>query len=207
MMRILFCVALLAAVACSKPKFSSEWLTEQAPATFTARFETTKGNFDIQVTREYSPKAADRFYQLVKHSYFDNAIFYRVVDGFVAQFGNTDTIEMKQWRASKIPDEPVLLSNTISTVSFARDGKESRDLELFINTANNTKLDTLDFNGVRGFPAFGNVTKGMEVVMQLYSGYGEETMANYENMYLDRAAFYKTYPKLDLIKKAYLADE
>jgi peptidyl-prolyl cis-trans isomerase A (cyclophilin A) len=195
-----------ASVSCSEPKFSSSWLQEQSPKNFVARFETTRGDFEITVERKYSPKAADRFYQLVKYGYFDNAIFYRVVDDFVAQFGNTDTIQMKQWRGQRIPDEPVLLPNTKGTISFARDGIQSRDLELFINLTNNSKLDTLDFNGVRGFPAFGKVTKGIEIVESLYSGYGEETMANYENMYLDRALFYRTYPKLDLIKKAYLIE-
>jgi homoserine O-acetyltransferase len=193
-------------ISCAKPAFDPVWLKEQAPESFTARFETTKGDFEIAVERRYSPKAADRFYQLVKHGYFDDAMFYRVVEGFVAQFGNTDTLQMNKWRSVKIPDEPVLLSNLKGTVSFARDGKQSRDLELFINLEDNTKLDTLNFNSVRGFPAFGNVTKGMDVVQSLYSGYAEATMADYENMYLDRAAFYKTYPKLDLIKQAYLID-
>src|SRR5690606_39226314 len=161
------------------------------------KFETTKGDFEISVTRKHSPKAADRFYQLVKHGYFDNAIFYRVVEGFVAQFGNTDTLQMKQWRSVTIADEPVLFANSRGTISFAREGKDSRDLELFINLEDNHKLDTLNFNGVRGFPAFGRVNKGMKVVESLYAGYGEETMANYENLHLDRALFYKTYPKLD----------
>ena len=205
-MKRIIAVLLVVIVSCAKPNFNPEWLNEQAPASFTARFETTKGDFEITVSRDYSPNAADRFYQLVSHGYFDDAIFYRVVEGFVAQFGNTDTVEMKQWRSKKIPDEPVLLSNKKGTVSFARDGVASRDFELFINTADNTKLDTLDFNGVRGFPAFGHVTKGLDVVEKLYSGYGEETMANYENMYLNRSLFYRTYPKLDLIEKAYLIE-
>lgn len=204
MMRLVAICALLFFVACDKPQFSPDWTKETAPETFTAVFETTKGDFEVTVTRSHSPNAADRFYQLVKHGYFDNGMFYRVVDGFVAQFGNTDTPQMDQWRAFKVKDEPVKLSNKKGTISFARDGKDSRDLELFINLEDNPKLDTLDYNGVRGFPAFGKVTKGMAVVQSLYSGYGEATMANYENMYLDRALFYKTYPKLDLIKKAYL---
>ena len=192
--------------SCNKPSFDPTWLTEKAPETFTVRFETTKGDFEITAKRSYSPNAVDRFYQLIKHDYYDNAIFYRVVPDFVAQFGNTDTSQMNQWRSQKIHDEPVLLSNAKGTVSFARDGAESRDLELFINLADNQKLDTLDFNGVRGFPAFAHVTKGIEIVESLYSGYGEETMANYESMYSDRALFYKNYPKLDLIEKAYLVD-
>ena len=204
MMRFIVIFTMLLLVSCDKPKFSPEWTKETAPGTYTAVFETTKGDFEITVERKYSPNAADRFYQLVKHGYFDNGIFYRVVDGFVAQFGNTDSAEMAQWRKVKVLDEPVKLSNTKGTISFARDRKDSRDLELFINLEGNPKLDTLDFEGVRGFPAFGKVTKGMAVVQSLYSGYGEATMENYENMYVNRALFYKTYPKLDLIKKAYV---
>lgn len=198
-----FCIVIILA-GCAKPKFNPDWVKETAPETFTAVFETTRGDFEIAVERKHSPNAADRFYQLVKHGYYDNGIFYRVVDGFVAQFGNTDTLQMNQWRKFKVMDEPVKWSNKKGTISFAREGKDSRDLELFINLDDNPKLDTLDFEGVRGFPAFGTVTKGMDVVQSLYSGYGEATMENYENMYLDRALFYKAYPKLDLIEKAYL---
>ena len=107
-MKNLIFLLLLILAACAKPKFNPDWAEEQAPDTFTAHFETTKGDFDISVTRKYSPAAADRFYQLVKHGYFDDAMFYRVVDGFVAQFGNTDEGEMGQWSAFKVPDEPVL---------------------------------------------------------------------------------------------------
>ncbi len=72
---------------------------EIAPKKYTARFETNKGNFDLKVTREPSPKAADRFYQLVKHRYFDNAIFYRVNPGFAAQFGTSDSTKHQRWDA------------------------------------------------------------------------------------------------------------
>ncbi len=185
------------------PKFKPEWTTEPSPETFAATFETTKGTFEIEVERNLSPKAADRLYQLVKHGYYDNAIFYRVVPGFVAQFGNTDTLVMNQWRKVKIPDEPVIQGNVRGTVSFARSGKETRDLELFINLNDNPVLDTLDFEGVKGFPTFGKVTKGMETVEKLYSGYGETTMSN-ENLYLNPSGFLQTYPKLDKIIKAYL---
>jgi len=190
---------------CSDSAFKKEWTNEKAPETFTVTFETTKGEFEIQAERKLSPKAADRFYQLIKHGYYNNAIFYRVVPGFVAQFGNTDTLQMNQWRSVKIPDEEVIQSNSKGTISFARFGKESRDLELFINLNNNTVLDTLNFESVKGFPSFGKVTKGMETVAQLYSGYGENTMSD-QNLYLNRSAFYKTFPKLDLIKKAYLTE-
>jgi cyclophilin family peptidyl-prolyl cis-trans isomerase len=181
------------------PKFKPEWAAEQAPQTFTAVFETTKGKFEIEVKRNLSPKAADRMYQLVKHGYYNNAIFYRVVPGFVAQFGNTDTLVMNQWRKVKIPDEPVIQGNKKGTVSFARSGKETRDLELFININDNPVLDTLNFEGIKGFPTFGHVSKGMETVDKLYSGYGEATMAN-ENLYLNPAGFLQTYRNLTRLK-------
>ncbi|SCY06294.1 peptidylprolyl isomerase [Flavobacterium caeni] len=196
---------LLIVLGCKKQDFDAQWTLEQAPAAFTARFETTQGTFDIAVTRDWSPKAADRLYQLVKHGYYDDAIFYRVVDGFVAQFGNTDTITMNQWRAVKVPDEPVKFGNKKGMVSFARSGPVTRDLELFVNLKDNPVLDTLDFEGVRGFPAVGRVTQGMDVVEKLYSGYGETPMSD-ENLYANRNGFLAKYPELDLIKKAYLVE-
>jgi len=206
MQKQIFILLALILFGCADSDFKKEWTDEKAPETFTATFETTKGAFGIEVKRKWSPKAADRFYQLIKHGYYDNAIFYRVVPGFVAQFGNTDTLKMKQWRSVKIPDEAVVQRNTKGSVSFARSGKESRDLELFINLNDNPVLDTLNFEGVKGFPAIGNVTKGMAVVSQLYSGYGEATM-NDGNLYVNRTLFYQSWPKLDLIKKAYLIQD
>lgn len=205
-MRTLFLLLTIIAIyGCQKSDFKSEWTQEQAPEIFKAKFETTKGDFEIEITRNWSPKAADRLYQLLKHGYYDNAIFYRVVPQFVAQFGNTDALQMKQWKSVTVPDEAVLHSNTRGTLSFARSGKDSRDLEIFINLEDNTALDTIAFEGVRGFTPLGKVSNGMDVVDDLYSGYGEEPMDN-PNLYRNRTLFYQTYPKLDLIKKAYLTD-
>ena len=204
-MRLIFIFLSVILIGCKKTDFKSEWTKEQAPEIFLAKFETTKGDFEVQVTRKLSPKAADRFYQLVKRGYFDNGIFYRVVPGFVAQFGNTDTAEMSNWKASEVEDEIVLSSNIRGTISFARFGKNSRDLEVFINLGDNTVLDTLDFEGVKGFPAFGNISNGMNVVDELYSGYAERTMED-PNLYSNRSAFYQRFPKLDLIKKAYIIE-
>lgn len=205
MKKTILLLILAVAIGCKESAFKMEWTKEQSPVTFTARFETTKGNFEIEVHRDWSPKAADRLYQLIKHGYYDNAIFYRVVPGFVAQFGNTDPQSRKDWQSVKVPDEPVSHGNQRGTISFARFGKDSRDLEMFINLEDNPVLDTLDFEGVKGFPALGNVTKGMEVVDRLYSGYGESTMAD-GSLYVDRELFYRSYPKLDIIKKAYLME-
>jgi homoserine O-acetyltransferase len=202
----IFTMLIVALSGCRESVFQPEWTQEQAPPIYTARFETTKGDIDIEVTRRLSPKAADRFYQLIKHGYYDNAIFYRVVPGFVAQFGNTDTLQMAAWRSVRIPDEKVLAGNERGTISFARYGATSRDLEVFINLGNNQVLDTITIDGLRGFPSFGKVTAGMTVVDKLYSGYGEQTMSD-ANLYANRAVFYQTYPKLDLIFKAYLTDK
>ncbi|AWH86680.1 peptidylprolyl isomerase [Flavobacterium album] len=177
-------------------------VTERSPETYTAKFETTKGDFIIEVNRKWSPNAADRLYELIKDGYYDNTLFYRVVPDFVVQFGSTDTLKMKKW-STGVPDEEVLLGNKKGTISFARLGKDSRSADLFINLKDNTRLDTITFEGVKGFPAFGNVTKGMDVVEQLYSGYGDNTLED-ENLYGDRELFKKAFPKLDGIKRAYL---
>lgn len=203
---LLLLLAVLSLFSCSKrPAFQPEWTKETAPSSFRARFETTKGDFDITVTRSWSPHAADRLYQLVKYGYFDDAIFYRVVPDFVAQFGNTNTELMDQWRKVTIPDEPIQQPNTRGTVSFARLGKDSRDLEVFINLKDNPVLDTIQFEGVKGFTPVGKVTKGMATVDQLYSGYGEATMAD-TNLYQNRDLFYQSWSKLDLVRKAYLVE-
>ena len=189
---------------CSKPVFKLSWATERAPEIFAARFETSKGSFDLQITREYSPLAVDRFYQLLKHRLYDNTLFYRVRPNWVAQFGISDTAILHKWGAFKVPDEKVISSNKRGTIAFARDGKDSRDFALFINLKDNIQLDAREAKGVIGYPPFGNVSKGMEVVDSLYSGYGD-TVFKYEGtMYKNRPAFLDSFPKLDLIRKAYL---
>ena len=168
---ILICLIAFLLICCSKSTFNSEWTKKTAPATYTARFETSKGNFDIQVTRAWSPAAADRLHQLLTHRFYDNTLFYRVVPNFVVQFGNIDTTVTKQWEKFKVADEPVLKSNLKSYVSFARAGKETRGNDLFINLKDNARLDTISPEGVRGYPVLGYVTSGMEVVEKLYSEY------------------------------------
>lgn len=205
MRAILLLLLILLTISCKETEFNTAWTKEQAPKTFTAKFETTKGDFEIKITRNWSPQAADRLYQLIKHGYYNNAIFYRVVPGFVAQFGNTDSKTMNNWKSIKIPDEPVLHSNTRGTISFARFGKDSRDLEVFINLEDNKVLDTLNFEDVNGFTPIGKVNKGMETVDKLYSGYAEEPMSD-PNLYQNRNLFYQTFPKLDLIRKAYILE-
>lgn len=190
--------------SCSHSTFQSKWTKETAPASFTARFETSKGNFDVEVTRESSPQAADRFFQLLNHHYFDNILVYRVVPNFVVQFGNTDTIITRKWEKYKVPDEPTIKSNLKGALSFARAGKETRGTDLFINLKDNKRLDTVFYNDVKGFPAFGTVTKGMENVEALYGGYGNKTLDVFDSLSPNRYKYLELFPKLDSIKKAYV---
>lgn len=194
---ILFC-------ACAKPDFKSKWLKEQAPAYFITRFETTKGIFDVAITREWSPLAVDRFYQTVIHRYYNNNLFYRVVPNFVAQWGNNDTLVLKYWKPFKLADEPVIQSNLKGYMSYARSGKETRGSTLFINLKDNQRLDTITANGVKGYPPFGKVIKGMEVVDSLYGGYEGKTMSKLDTLQKYPELFFKQFPKLDKINKAYI---
>jgi homoserine O-acetyltransferase len=206
MKRIFLPLLFVLFINCSSIIFKSKWTKEIAPETFVTRFETSKGNFDIEVTRRLSPKAADRFYQLVKRHYFDSVLFYRVNPGFVAQFGSSDSTAYTNWNSVKLPDEKVIQGNVRGTLSFARGGKNTRGTDLFINLGDNSRLDTLFYNEVRGFPSFGKVINGMEVLDALYSGYSDSTMQNSELMYTKRAEFLNKFPKLDMIKTANLLD-
>ena len=134
-------------------------LTGPAPETFKAQFDTTKGKFTIEVTRSLSPNGADRFYNLVRSGYFKDVAFFRVIPGFMCQFGiHGDPGVSAKWRAAAIADDPVKGSNTRGTITFATAGPNTRTTQLFINFADNINL-----NGM-GFSPFGKVTEGMDVV-------------------------------------------
>ena len=174
-------------------------LKEKSPKTFKAQFVTSQGTFIIDVTREQSPNGADRFYTLVKNGFFNNIKFFRVVKGFVVQFGiHGDPKISKKWLDSSIQDDSVVASNKKGTLTFAKSGApNSRSTQLFINLADNERLDSM------GFSAFGKVTKGMDVVEKLNGEYGETItalqgeIASGGNAYLE-----KNFPKLDYIKTA-----
>ncbi len=187
----------------AKPDFTSPaTLTATAPATFKARFETTKGNFTIEVTRSLAPQGADRFYNLVRSGYFTDVEFFRVIPGFMCQFGiHGDPKVSAAWRPARIPDDPVKGSNTRGAVTFATAGPGTRTTQLFINFADNSRLDGA------GFAPFGKVTEGMDVVDKIYGEYGEGApqgkgpeqgrIQQEGNAYLK-----KDFPKLDSIKAA-----
>ena len=177
-------------------------LTATAPATFKARFDTSKGVFVVQVTRDWAPTGADRFYNLVKNGFFDDTRFFRVISGFMVQFGiNGDPKIQPAWRVARIPDDRVTQSNKRGTITFATSGPNSRTTQVFINFRDNAGLDG------QGFAPFGQVVSGMEVVDKLYSGYGEGAPGGRGpeqgriqaegNAYLT-----KDFPQLDYVKKA-----
>lgn len=143
-------------------------LVETAPDAFQVRFETTAGEFVVDVTRAWSPNGADRLYNLVRNGYYDGVYFYRVVSGFMVQFGMHGEPQVQiRWSRAGITDDPVAVSNKRGTVTYAKGGPNSRTTQLFINFGDNSNLDS------QGFAPVGRVSEGMDVVDQLHSGYGE----------------------------------
>ena len=206
MIRIL---SLLVALAAATPALAQNAklanpaaLTEQAPATYKAKFDTSKGSFVIQVTRAWAPTGADRFYNLVKNGYFDDGRFFRVIPGFMVQFGlNADPALNAKWRVARIQDDRVSQSNTRGMVTFATSGPNARTTQVFINFDDNSRLDGM------GFAPFGKIVSGMDVVDKLYSGYGEgapngrgpdqNRIQTEGNAYLTQS-----FPRLDHVTKA-----
>ena len=180
-------------------------LNEKAPDTYKANFDTSKGTFTITVTRASAPLGADRFYNLVKNGFYDDARFFRVLDGFMAQVGihGNPTIA-KAWMNARIQDDPVKQSNKRGFVTFATGGPNTRTTQFFVNFRDNAGLDK------QGFAPFGEVTSGMNVVDRLYNGYGEGApsgkgpnqgrVQGEGNVYLNN-----DFPRLDFIKAATIA--
>lgn len=177
-------------------------LTAKAPATFKVRFETTKGGFTVEVTRALAPNGADRFYNLVRAGYFKDLAFFRVIPGFMCQFGiHGDPKAAAAWRTAQIPDDPVRASNTRGAITFATAGPNTRTTQLFINFGDNANLDGM------GFSPFGKVISGMDVVDKINGEYGEgaprgrgpdqQRVQREGNAYLK-----KDFPKLDYIQSA-----
>lgn len=176
-------------------------LKEKAPEVYEAKFTTTKGDFVIKVTRAWAPLGADRFYNLVKNGFYDQATLFRVVPGFVVQFGISAYPPVSAaWEKAVIKDDPVKASNKRGKVTYAMAGPNTRTTQVFINFSDrNAQLDSM------GFSPFGEVTQGMDVVEKVYSGYAEGVtdkqgqIAAQGNAYLE-----KNYPKLDKIISATL---
>lgn len=134
-------------------KQDSAILTEKAPEIFKVRVRTTKGIFIMEACRSWSPQGVDRFYQLVKTGFYANNSIFRVQTGYVVQFGiSDDKVVNEFWDKHPISDEAVKTRNFKGTISYARDGANTRTAQLFINLNDNFKLDTINYNGLRGFP-------------------------------------------------------
>jgi len=172
-------------------------MTGRAPAVFFTKFVTTKGEVIIKVTRAWAPNGADRFYNLVRAGFFTDAAFFRVISGFMAQFGISAKPEVARvWANANIVDDPVKSSNTRGMVTFAQSSaRNSRSTQFFINYADNSRLDP------DRFAPFGQVIQGMDVVDKFYSGYGEQPdqglITAQGKAYLD-----KNFPRLDRILTA-----
>src|SRR5262245_36870355 len=195
-------LALATSAIAQSPLSNPASLREQAPATYKVKFDSTKGPFVVEVTRAWAPRGADRFYNLVKNGFYDNTRFFRVISGFMVQFGiNGDPAIMANWRTAQIPDDAVTQSNTRGTITFATAGPNTRTSQVFINFADNARLDQ------SGFAPFGKVVSGMNVVDSLNAEYGEGAprgrgpdqgrLQSEGNAYLT-----KEFPRMDYIKKA-----
>ena len=197
-------VSLPAAVAAQAPSLKNPAsLKEMAPATYKVKFDTSVGVFVIQVNHDWAPLGADRFYNLVKNGFYDDARFFRAISGFMVQFGiNADPAVSAAWRNARIGVDPVKQSNKPMYITYAMGAKpDTRTTQVFINYGNNGNLDAM------GFAPFGEVIEGKEVVNKIFTGYGEgaprgkgpdQGRVQMEgNAYLN-----KDFPKLDFIKKA-----
>jgi peptidyl-prolyl cis-trans isomerase A (cyclophilin A) len=176
-------------------------LKAQAPENFQVKFETTAGDFTVTVTRSWAPLGADRFYNLCKHHFYDNAAFFRVVPGFVVQFGlGAHPAVNEVWDKARFQDDPVKETNRPGTLTFATAGPNTRTTQLFINLGNNAALDR------QGFSAFGEVTDGFDVVKKINAQYGEQP--DQDKIRLEGAAYIdKNFPKIDKIKTTTIIGE
>jgi len=172
-------------------------LKERAPNIYKVKFDTSAGIFEVEVHADWAPNGADRFYNLVKNGYYDGCRFFRVLPGFMVQFGiNGDPAVQRNWEHATIADEPVKQGNTRGMITFAKSAAaNSRTTQVFISFKDNSFLNR------QGFAPFGKIVSGMEVVDKIYSMYGEKPeqgrIQSEGNAYLARQ-----FPKLDYIKKA-----
>jgi len=180
------------------PLLHPENLKAIAPASFQVKFTTTKGDFVVEVHRDWSPLGADRFYNLVKNRYFTNVAFFRNLTGFIVQFGMSPDPKIGAvWQEAKIKDDPAkpTVHNTKGTVVFATAGPGTRSNQFFVNYGDNRSLDS------QGFTPFGEVTEGMDIALAINSAYGERPD---QGRILTEGAAYldKSFPSLDKIKTA-----
>lgn len=187
---------MLAASALSCAAQTAAQTAAPVPDVYRVKFETSKGDFTIEVTKAWAPLGAARFYTLVQRKFYDSARFFRVISGFMVQFGlPADPAVAAAWVNRTLKDDKVTQSNGRGMITYAMAGPNTRTTQVFINFANNASLNS------QGFAPFGKVVEGMEVVDKLYSGYGESpeqgVIQQRGNEYLEAR-----FPKLDFIKTA-----
>lgn len=177
-------------------------LQEKAPDKYEVKFVTTRGEFTVQVTRAWSPQGADRFYNLTRGHFYDNTAFFRVVPGFVVQFGIAEKPAVSAaWKHTEIQDDPVAQTNKRGYLSFATAGPNTRTTQVFINLKDNPRLDGM------GFSPFAVVEgNGMNVVEMMYEGYGDNAGPEQDKIETQGTLYLKKgWPKLDYIKSATIA--
>jgi len=184
-------------IACVLASCKIVTAADKAPEEYSVRFETSAGNFTLEVTRKWAPIGADHFYQLIQDKFYDDCRFFRVVPGFVVQFGiNGDPSVQRTWRARNLQDEPVVASNMRGYITYAKSSApDSRTTQLFINLKDNQNLDSI------GFSPFGRVIEGMDVVDRITAEYREQAqqglIQSQGNAYLK-----SRFPNMDYIKTA-----
>jgi peptidyl-prolyl cis-trans isomerase A (cyclophilin A) len=170
----------------------------QAPKKFKVIFELSTGEVEIEVARKLAPLGVDQFYQAVNDGFYDECRFFRVVTGFVVQFGiNGDPKVQQKWTDHPIKDDPVLFSNRKGTICFATSGPDTRTTQMFINLGDNSRLDKL------GFAAFGRVNKGIKHIEAITDEYGEQPQQD-KIQSVGNAYLKESFPKMDYIQRAYV---
>lgn len=172
----------------------------QAPDSFLVDVETSEGTFTVKMRRHWSPAGVDRVWHLMDQNFYAGAKIYRVVDGFVAQWGYTgDPVLDSIWRDHPVADEPTVGSNTRGVISFARGGPETRSYQLFVNLVDNVRLDDAESGGVVGYPPVGEIESGIEVIDGFYGAYAERTPRQDSIRALGNDYLRREYPQLDSI--------
>jgi peptidyl-prolyl cis-trans isomerase A (cyclophilin A) len=197
-------LAALAVAACGRNAAlyepTPEMLTARAPDSFLVDVETSEGTFTVKMRRHWSPAGVDRAWHLMEHDFYAGARIYRMVDGFVAQWGfSGEPLRDSIWREHPLPDEPTVASNLRGVVSFARAGPETRSYQLFVNLVDNVRLDDLMSGGVEGYPPIGEIESGVEVVDGFYGAYADRSPSQDSIRLLGNDYLRRAYPQLDSI--------
>ncbi|MFT5142818.1 MAG: peptidyl-prolyl cis-trans isomerase A (cyclophilin A) [Rhodothermales bacterium] len=206
---ILATIVVIGAVAPVQAQLPDDRVQETAPDSFLVAFDSSTGPFEMIIRRAWSPAAVDRLYHLVRVGYFDDAPIFRVVKGYVAQFGiPANPAAYDAWRQMPVVDEPSIASNLRGSVSFARGGPQTRTTQLFINLADNVALDSLMSNGIPGYPPIGEIVSGMAAIDSLNGAYGNEPSRRQQEIAAGgREWLEANYPGLDWIRTARLKDD